>query len=80
MIGRATSQSGTDLVLMTDTRGGSLLQALYCSIAGSVLLTSEGLFVAELSVPAAVFLDQETLMFDAFMAKAQAAEFCTVVP
>ncbi len=31
------------------------------------MLASEGLFVAELSVPAAVFLDQETLMFDAFM-------------
>jgi len=36
MIGRATSQSGTDLVLMTGTRGGS------------PLLTSGHLFVAEL--------------------------------
>lgn len=33
-----------------------------------------------LACAAAVLLDQETLMFDAFMATAQAASSCAVVP
>ena len=57
-----------------------LLTARQADHASIVARHGTSVAAAGLAGAVAAFLDQETLMFDAFMATAQAASSCAVVP